>query len=308
MDSQTPLEVILSYLPPRLRLPLERACLLYDNRAHEITLRVDRPLCVYMQSRVYFLSQAGVLEEDASRDPVIVTELEVRDTLLKLCDYSVYARHDEIRHGYLTIRQGIRVGLCGTAVHMDQGVNGLKDITTLSFRIPREVKHCADDLLNMIDASRGVLICGPPCSGKTTLIRDMARQLSYRYRVTVADERGEISAPCGLIHGCDIGLADVYVRMPKGRAIINSVRSLSPDIIVCDELGDEQDARATEYALRCGVSFIATVHASCVDDLRVRPVTASLLSKGAFRYLVFLNGRSHPGRIVSIDEWRPDHA
>jgi len=308
MDSQTPLEVILSYLPPRLRLPLERTRLQYDQRAQEITLRVNRPLCVYMQNRILFLSLSGVLEERMTQDSLIVTEQEVRDTLLKLCNYSVYARHDEMRYGYLTIREGIRVGLCGTAIHTDQSVKGLKDITTLSFRVPCEVKHCADDLLRMIDASRGVLICGPPCSGKTTLIRDMARQLSYQYRVTVTDERGELSASCGFQHGYDTGLADIYVRMPKSEAIINSVRSLSPDIIVCDELGDERDAHAIEYALRCGVSFIVTVHASCRDDLRIRPVTASLLSKGAFCYLVFLNGRSHPGQIVSIDEWRPEHA
>ena len=303
MESQKPLDVILYYLPPRLRLPLERSRLLYEATAHELTLRIGRPLCVYLDGQICYPTQNGMITDDI-HDPMIVTQEDVRDTLLKLCDYSVYARQDEIRHGYLTIRQGIRVGLCGTAVHTNESVNGLKDITTLSFRVPREVNNCADELLDLVDAARGVLICGPPSSGKTTLIRDMARQLSYHYRVTLVDERTELSAPGGTQYGYDVGLSDVYVRMPKDQAIINSVRSLAPDIIVCDEIGDAKDARSIRYALRCGVAFIATVHAADVDDLRSRPVTASLLNSGAFQYLVFLNGRNCPGQVSRIYEWR----
>lgn len=307
MEVQSALDVIFSYLPPRLRLPLERSRLLYENQLHEITLRSDRPVCIYQDHHMLFLSTSGEVTEAIPHDPLTVSVQDVRDTLLKLCDYSFYARCDEIRHGYLTIRQGIRVGLCGTAVHTESSVSGLKHISTLSFRIPREVKGCADEVLELVAPNSGVLVCGPPSSGKTTLIRDMARQLSYHYRVVIADGRGELSSPCEGQYGYDVGLADVYVNMPKDQAIVNSVRSLAPDLIICDELGDESDIQAIRYALRCGVSFICTVHASSLADLRVRPATASLLSSGAFGYLVFLDGRDHPGRVRRVCEWRSDH-
>ena len=304
MEQSTALDVIFSYLPPRLRLPLERARVLYESRSQEVTLRVGRPMCIYTDHHILYPDLRGTVTEDITDDLLYVTEEELHDILMKLCDYSVYARNNEINHGYLTIAKGIRVGLCGTAIHTDREVSGMKHITTLSFRIPREVKKCADEIIRLIDPSRGVLVCGPPSSGNTTLIRDMARRLSYRYRVTLADERAELSAPCGSSCGYDVGLSDVYVHMPKSTAIVNSVRSLAPDIIVCDELGDRRDAEAIRYALRCGVSFIATVHAADMDDLRTRSVTASLLAKGAFRYIVFLSGRSCPGKVNYIYEWR----
>ena len=294
-------------MPPRLRLYLDRTRTVYENTVHEITLRAEKPVCVYCSDTRYYICDSGHLVTAADRNDLIISSTaEVTDVFMRLCDYSVYSKLGEIVGGYITASSGIRVGLCGTAVTKDNRVTALKNITSLSFRVPRERIGCSKEALSMIDPLRGVMICGAPCSGKTTLIRDMARELSYKYKVSVIDERGEISASRQGISGFDMGLADVYVGINKGDGVLNSVRSLSPDIIICDEIGDENDAAAVRYALRCGAAFIATVHASAPDDLRNRRLTSMLLSSGAFGYVLFLDGRHSAGAIKTVYEWS-DH-
>ena len=308
MEYREPIAVILSHLPERIRALLERSRNSYAATAQEITLRAGRPLCIYCRDARYYLTASGMLTSDLQHtQPVAVTDDELHEVFMSLCEYSVYARQDELIRGYLTASSGVRVGVCGTAVLSGRDIVGVRHITTLSFRIPREVKGCSREVLQLIDPLHGALVCGPPCSGKTTIIRDMARVLSYRCRVSVIDERGELAAasPSG---GYDLGLSDIYVRLPKGEGIICAVRSMAPDVIVCDELGDESDADAVRYALRCGVALIATVHAADPDDLRHRAATRELLATGAFRYLVFLGDRRGAGRVTRIYEWGRDSA
>ena len=221
-----------------------------------------------------------------------------------ICDYSVYARQNELNSGYITIENGVRVGVCGTVVENDGQIINIKDLTTLSFRVSAEIIGCADGILERIDPLDGVLLCGPPCSGKTTLIRDMARRLSFRYKVSIIDERNEISATAGGVHSYDNGMSDVLVGMRKGGGVIHALRSLSPDIIVCDELGDQKDAEALFYALRCGAAIIATVHARSMDDLHSRPITSELLKSGAFRYVIVLSDRHNAGHVERIIDLR----
>ena len=305
---QNALNAILSYLPERIRLPLEPQAEAVAPTIHEVTLRADRPLCVYCADRIFLLTADGRLTDSLNGSfdgiqPVGLTNAELQEVFLKLCRYSVYAHQEELCRGYLTAPGGLRIGVCGTAVVRDGTVIGMGRITTLSCRVPREVIGCSKTLLSMMDPLSGALICGPPCSGKTTLIRDMARALSTRYRVSVADERGELAASGEDGFGCDMGLCDVLVGMPKGEAILCAVRTMAPDIVVCDELGSADDVACVRYALRCGAACIATVHAASLDDLRSRPVMRELLGAGAFRYLVFLSGRRSSGRISRIVEW-----
>ena len=304
MDTKNTLDTIIRCMPERVRPALERSRSAYESEVREITLRAGRPLCVYLSGSHRYISCSGcVVERPDLPDILYITSADINDVFLRLCDYSAYSRQNECINGYLTADGGVRVGLCGSAVTRAGEVINIRDITTLSFRVPREVTGCADEVLSLLDPLCGVLICGPPCSGKTTVIRDMARTLSYTYRVSVIDERGELSASrCG-VPGCDLGLSDVYINMPKGEAVISSVRSMSPDIIICDELGDRGDADSLRYAMRCGVSFIATVHSSSLDDLRTRQITRRLLADGAFRYIVILDGRRRPGRVTRVYEW-----
>lgn len=303
MDCHDPLDIVLSYMPGSIRTLLERAHSAYAPTVQEITLRAGLPLCIDCAGVRYYLTRDGCLIQNAEYPELVtLSATHLQDIFDRLCEYSVYARQDELRRGYVTARGGLRVGVCGTAVVKDDSVAGICRITTLSFRVPREVKGCAGDVLRLIRPLGGALVCGPPCSGKTTLIRDMARLLSYPYRVSVIDERGELSGGSfGSVY--DTGLCDVYMDIPKGDGVQCAVRSMSPDVIVCDELGDERDVASVRYALRCGAAFIATVHAATIDDLRSRPVMRELLETGAFRYLIFLADRRKCGRITRIYEW-----
>ena len=133
------------------------------------------------------------------------------------------------------------------------------------------------------------------------MIRDMARELSYQHRVSLLDERGELCAHSHGKNGYSLGLCDIYAGYPKGIAANCAIRSMAPEIIICDEMGDKSDVDLLMYSMRCGVSFIATVHAQTMQDLRRRRITSDLINTGAFRYIVFLSSE-HIGQITKIYE------
>lgn len=299
------IECILQKLPDRIAAALERCRSVFQDSVTELILRVDRPVCMQAGPRRWYVTKGGSLTDSpTAQDLLTADQKEMEATVLRLCDYSVYACQEQMNQGFITIDGGVRVGICGRAVVKHGEITNIADISSLSFRVAREVKGCAMTLLGMIEPLDGVFVCGAPGSGKTTLIRDMARMLSYKYRVSLLDERGELSAFHRGSFSFDIGFSDVYYAYPKGAAAVAAIRSMAPEIIVCDELGDKKDARMLRYALRCGVSFIATAHASSMDELRTREMTAELLNTGAFRYVVFLGGRENTGRITRIYELR----
>ncbi|MBQ6336333.1 MAG: hypothetical protein IJI50_03785 [Ruminococcus sp.] len=297
------MDYILQKLPERVAAALERCQSVFQDSVTELILRANRPVCMQAGARRWYLTREGSLTDSPTAQGLLITDQkELEATVLRLCDYSVYACQEQVNRGFITIDGGVRVGLCGRAVLKHGEIANVADISTLSFRVAREVKGCSLTLLGMLEPRDGVFVCGTPGSGKTTLIRDMARMLSYKYRVSLLDERGELSAYHRGGFSFDIGFCDVYYAYPKGAATVSAVRSMAPEIIVCDELGDRRDAEMLRYALRCGVSFIATAHASTMDELRAREMTAELLNTGAFRYVVFLGGREQAGRITRIYE------
>lgn len=299
------LDVIFDKLPENIRAPLTECRPAYEDSITELTLRAGRPVCVYLRDKLMYVTQNGLLTDHPLSDQLIKTEAkDIENTVLKLCDYSLYAYQNELNSGFITIGNGVRAGICGTAVINGDRITNIRDISSINFRVAGEIKGCSGVLLGKINPLRGVLICGEPSSGKTTLIRDMARELSYRYRVSVIDERRELSASSRGRFGYDLGLCDVFSGYPKSAAVVSAVRSMAPDIIVCDEIGEESDIQALSYSMRCGAAFIASVHASSMDDLRSRKAVAEMIELSAFRYIVFLSGRAEPGRIEKIYEMR----
>lgn len=236
----------------------------------------------------------------------IITPPMLREAFESICGYSVYAHQQEIAKGYITVRGGHRAGICGTAVTAEGQVTMLRNITSVNLRIARSFRGCSAQLFSHIsfDTPCGILITGAPMSGKTTLLRDIAASLSKgqtgrRYAVSVIDERGELAA----VHDSTpqyecIRACDVLSGYPKGEAITAAVRSMSPEIIVCDEIGTVSEAQAISEGLNAGVSIIASVHAHSEDELLRRPVISQLLITGAFEYIALLS--RNPMNIAKI--------
>ncbi len=278
-----------------LRVPEE-----VKEQAFDIHLKSGQPLAVCGREGAFFLRENGEVTRALTAGVLRVSPESLREVFVQACGQSVFSHEQEIRMGYVSMGASCRAGVCGTAVLENGKIKSVRDISSLVFRIPREAPGCADRLfLEGTDLRRGVLVAGEPSSGKTTLLRDIARSLSLgkfqpNRRVAVLDERGEIGG------GFDLGpCADVLTGYPKERAFDVAIRMLSPEFLVCDELspGDIETVRNSVFA---GASLIASIHAGR-RELRKRPLCRELLATGAFGTVVYLAGRAKPGEIEWIE-------
>lgn len=273
----------------------------------EILLRVGKPVLLTCNGNVLYLRNYGRVGELPSPDSIVMSDDMMKRTFMNMCDDSVYSYMDNISSGFLTLPGGSRVGVCGRFVSTVPGKKSVRDISSLSIRIARDYVGIADDLM-FLYKKQGIgntVIVGPPCSGKTTFLRDLCRELSSgdaenNCKVSLIDERSEIS---GAISGkafFDVGVnTDVYLNYSKSEAIVMSVRTMSPDVIVFDEIGTEQEVLAVREGMNSGVSFIFSLHAKTETEL-LRKEQYKLLCKFAdIRYLVFLK-RENPGKIDRI--------
>ena len=281
-------------------------------RAQEIRLRAGRPASVSLPQEDVFLSGMGTACRSLPENALCVGHAALMEVFRLLCESSVYTHQQEIRNGFLVLRGGHRAGICGTAVVEDGQVHNLRDISSINLRVAREIPGAGVAALGAVSPEgvpQGALLVGPPGCGKTTVLRDLARLLSSgqgitrRARVAVVDERGEIAACHGGVPQNDLGpCCDVLDGYPKGEGILQAVRSLSPDVVVCDEIGSQEDAGAVLAALNAGVVVIATAHAGSLDELRARPQMRELLASGAFVRAVILRSRAEPGVVRSVEE------
>ncbi len=220
---------------------------------------------------------------------------EFDDFVFSLTGGSLFSHADTIREGYISVG-GIRCGVCGRAALWNGEVGNVTDISSVSIRVPGDVPGCSSRVYELITrggALSGALLYSPPGTGKTTLLRDLIRRLSADGRqLAVVDPRHELGSAC-------VGMsADVLSGYPKDAGIVSAVRSLSPEIIICDELSGKRDAEAAVYSRSCGVPIVATAHAGTLSELRMRPETNALAGSGVFSYLVGL--KRPPGKDMSF--------
>lgn len=232
----------------------------------EIRLRAGRPsVCVNIRGEMRTCSDK-------------FSAKEIADCFAEVCRYSVYSFEEEISHGFITLDGGHRVGICGTAVTSRGGITSFRDISGLNIRIAHQIFGCADELYERAfsDEPRSLLLAGKPLCGKTTVLRDLARLLGASHRVVLIDSRSELSASVRGTPAFDIGLnTDALCGCEKSEGIMLAIRSLSPDIVICDEIGDDQFA--VEQAMFCGVKVIASAHAGSIAELKKRTATRGLL-------------------------------
>lgn len=272
---------------------------------YEIRLRMGKPIILYGRYGSLFLKKNGSTSSVYEDDCYICKPEIITDTFGRLCCYSVYSHIESIINGYITYQGGHRAGITGTAVVNQKGeITTVNDISGINIRIAREIVGAADKVVTELfyERSVSVIIAGPPSSGKTTVLRDLIRQLSNRlYKVSVIDERQEIASVNGSICQNDVGInTDVFNCFPKGKGIMNALKTMSPQIIALDEVGEEKEIEGIVQGMNSGVSFITTIHAASYKDLLKRPQLETLLSRCTFDYVVMLKNSESPGEIEGI--------
>lgn len=236
----------------------------------------------------------------------IVTPQAMEEILNRLLDYSYYAHEDELCNGYITIEGGHRVGICGKVTLKDKKVHLIKEISSLNIRRSKEVKGASDKIIDTVLNKRtgeisNTLIISPPKCGKTTLIRDISRALSVNgYRVSICDERSEIAGCYAGIPSYDLGpRTDILDCCPKAQGIKMLIRSMSPDVVITDEIGKSEDVDAIKEALSAGVKIVTTIHGSTYEELN-NSIVGELITGHIFEVLIFLSSKPSTGTIQRI--------
>ncbi|WP_139489333.1 stage III sporulation protein AA [Brevibacillus dissolubilis] len=289
-----------SILPQALRRVLSALPIHIRENVEEIRLRQNLPVEIRFGQQNHFLTEAGQITTNFRLGYVFREELSGQ-LLNQISQHSLYALEEELKRGYITIVGGHRIGISGKVV-MERGeVKGIRDITSFNIRIAKEKRGVAKPVLSYL-YERGrilnTLIISPPQCGKTTLLRDMARSISYgnecssSRKVAIVDERSELAGCLNGVPQRDVGpRTDVLDACPKAVGMMMMIRSMSPDVIIVDEIGRPEDSEAIWEAIHAGVSVICSAHGIDLADISRRPGLGKLIQQGAFqRYIVM--GRS----------------
>lgn len=279
----------------------------------EIRLRVQSPLLVIFKNQEYYLARDGRLDRNPS-DAYFVSRDEMRETMEYISNYSLYAFEEEMKQGFITIQGGHRIGIAGKTIIDDNGIRSMKYISCINVRLSHQVKGCSSPVLPYLYYNGDILhtlIISPPRCGKTTLLRDLIRQISNGYgkepgmTVGVIDERSEIGACYLGVPQNELGIrTDILDCCPKAKGMMMLIRTMSPRVIAVDEIGSREELEAVEYVMNCGCKLIATVHGSSVEDIKQKPVLRKLVQERLFERYIVLNNRGEIGHVDQIYDSR----
>lgn len=312
MDKAGKAEEINRILSASLRRVLHNAAWQDFDKLQEIRLRAQEPLLVVYDGREYFLDAGGALSRNREQ-AFLVTREDIRESMEYVSNFSMYAFEEELRQGYITVRGGHRVGVAGRMIWDRDAAKSIRHISFMNIRIAHEVQGCGDDVLPFLFQSgelHHTLIISPPRCGKTTLLRDLIRQLSNGdtgrcgMTVGVVDERSELGACYLGIPQNDLGCrTDILDGCPKVEGMMMLVRSMAPQVIAVDEIGSQADVEAIEYVMNSGIRLLATVHGNDIDDIKNKPVLGQMVRERQFGRYVLLAAQEI-GQVDSIFDER----
>lgn len=270
---------IIKYFPEKIKNEINK---LDIENFEEIRLRVLKPIIIKQHDKEKILNLNG--------QAYILPKEELNKIFEMICNNSVYAFQEELANGFITIPGGHRIGITGKPLYKEGKIYSMKDISGLNIRIAREMVGCANNLIEEI-LDKNILIVALPGIGKTTLLRDIIRQISnFGKNVGIVDERSEIAASYKGIPQNDIGIrSDVIDGVYKVDGIRMLVRSMKPDYIATDEIGNDDDIEAIKYAINAGVKIIATAHGGSIEDLKRRKKLYKLIEDKIFEKIIFMS-------------------
>jgi stage III sporulation protein AA len=289
-------KIIISYFDNELKAMLNAVEPSFFNEIEEIRVRVNKPLIIINKNKEWFLDKEGNITNDFLKAYKTSSE-QIAKAIEQISNYSMYAFSEELKNGYITLMGGHRIGITGRAVIENGEVKTLKNINGLNIRVAHEVKGCAQEVVkHIIDSNLlNTIIISPPGCGKTTLLRDIIRNLSdgvpgliIGQSVGVADERSEIGGCYRGVPQNDLGIrTDILDGCPKAQGMIMLLRSMSPKVIAVDEIGKKKDIEAIDDILNAGVKLVCTIHGYSIEDIEEKAYMKEVISRKIFdRYIV----------------------
>ena len=280
------------YLPQRIVQML--AAIESAAPLEEIRVRAGKPLQLCFTGYERLIYAAGGRPAASAED--------CAEMLSRVCERSLYAWEEELRQGFITLPGGYRVGVCGRAIGSGGAIERMTDVTSLNFRISRAVPGAATPVLPYLADGDGLpystLVLSSPGCGKTTLLRDLARQCACGgpgirpCRVAVVDARYELAGCIRGVPQFDLGpRTDVLSGCSKADGMRLMVTTMSPQVLVADELSSGQDVSAAQEAAACGVPVLTTLHAATGCEVCLRTGIEDLLAEGIFEQVIFVRER-----------------
>ncbi|MFK9093236.1 stage III sporulation protein AA [Bacillus salipaludis] len=292
------METILNFLPKNITDLISKIPPNQKEELEEIRIRINRPIEISLKGVPRFLSYI-IQPEDAFQ------------LMNKISHFSIYALEEELKRGYITVSGGHRIGLAGKVILEDGKVKAIRDISSFNIRIAREKVGIAEPIIPFIFQGRWMhtMIIGPPQTGKTTLLRDIARIISSGNTVKgilaskagIVDERSEIAGCVNGVPQLTFGhRLDVLDACPKAEGMMMLIRSMSPDVLIVDEIGRKEDAEAIQEAVHAGIKLVMTTHGTSIEEVRNRPSLRDIIDQRIFERFVILSRASGPGTITHI--------
>ncbi len=294
-------------LPGKIKSSIEKIPQESREKIEEIRFRINRPVLIGLKDGEMILGPTGIATNKDKA--IIVNQKDLQEIIQILSKNSLYAFHEELKQGYITIPGGHRVGIVGETVIENGKISNQKNISGLNFRISREIIGAGKSTASIIFNSKtrwveNTLLVSPPGAGKTTLLRDLSRTFSdglmgiEPFKVSMVDERSEIAGSYLGVPQKDVGMrTDVLDGCPKAHGIMLMIRSMSPDLIVTDEIGRDEDILAIKEAINAGVKVLVSAHSDSMNSLLMRKGFIDLFKTEGFKFVIFLSRREGPGTI-----------
>lgn len=299
------LKEVLKYLPKSIADIINNIDKKYE--INEIRLRKNKSIVLVIGSKSLFIDSLGNLKS-SPYNCLYISSKEFEDTFFKMCDYSFYTHESTLINGYITLSCGARVGVSSTAVIEKHEIKTIKDVISLNIRIPCQNNNCSYHILDRLykEDLKSLIVVGKPSSGKTTLLRDMAYNLSNGFngkyvKTVLIDERNEFAGKTNDEYTLSVGEnCDVLTGFKKSIGIDIAIRTLSPQLIVCDEISTIDEINSIKFGFSSGVSFVLSMHIGCFDDIFLKNELKMLLDTKSFSHIILLKDMDYKYEIISV--------